>query len=155
MRRSADARPAAVRSRRWVVRGAIAGAVLLGAGVGVMAVEAQLRIDAATAAATLSPEEEAQLAEAGIDDIGQESAVGWLITSSMYLGTPVPDLTLYVEEMEDGNSSVSWGPSESPIVVRMGGWQPQPIAMLAVAGLGMLIGSGFVAAARWAPRDPA
>ena len=137
------------------MRGALAGALLLCVGVGLTTVEAQLRIDAATAAVSLTPEEEQQLAEAGMDDIGQASALPWLITMGMYLGTPIPDLELDIQDMDDeGGFSVSWGPEESSVVSRVGGWQPQPLALLTVAGLGMLIGSTFVAAARWRAPDP-
>lgn len=133
-----------------MLRAALAGVLLLVSGIGFAAVDAQLRIDAAKASIAFTPEEREQLDEAGMPDIGQDSALGWLVTSSLLHGTPVLDLALDIENVDE-SYSVSWGPSETPVVRSIGGWQFKPLGLLSVAGLGMLLGSGFVAAARWRP----
>lgn len=145
---------ASARSWRLTMRMALAGALLLGAGIGLTAVDAQGRVDAANTAFDLTAEEIAQLEEADVTALGENSYRGWLVFASMATGADVPEFTVE----SGGGGSVSWRPDEIPIVYSnvytVGGWQPRPLAGVTLAGLALLVGSLFIAAARWRPRHP-
>lgn len=153
MTSTSSAEPGLVRRIGVVGFAALAGILLLIIGVTLVAVESQLRMDAATAAVYLTPDELEQLSEAGIDDIGQESYRDWLITLGMTTGGPMPKLVLDISDGDEG-ITWSWAPEETPIVGSLGGWQPKPLALVAFAGVTLIIGSLFVAAARWRRRRP-
>ena len=153
MTSTSSAEPGLVRRVGVVGFAALAGILLLIIGVTLVAVESQLRMDAATAAVYLTPDELEQLSEAGIDDIGQESYRDWLITGGLTTGGPMPKLVLDISDGDEG-ITWSWAPEDTPIVGSLGGWQPKPLALVVFAGLTMVIGSLFVAAARWRPRHP-
>lgn len=130
--------------------GAIAGILLLITGFALTTLEAQMRIDAATAAVYLTPDQLEQLSEAGADDVMQSSYRDWLITAAMTSGGRVPTLVLEITD-SDENVSWSWQPAETPIAGSIGGWQAKPLAALTIAGFVLVLGSLFLAAARWRP----
>lgn len=142
----------AERFRRVGVVGsaAIAGILLLITGFALTALESQMRIDAATAAVTLTPAQLEQLSEAGVDDVGQDSYRDWLIVAGLTSGARVPTLVLEVTDTDDG-VSWSWQAGEPSVVASWGGWQAKPLAGLTVAGLALVLGSLFLAAWRWTP----
>lgn len=142
-------------ARRMGVAGVVAltGILLLLIGVGMVAAESQLRVDAATDAVHLTFDQLDQLSEAGIDDIGQGSYRDWLITVGMTTGGPMQKLVLDISESDEG-VMWSWAPENAPLVSSPGGWQPKPLAFVAFAGLALIIGSLFMAASRWRPRHP-
>lgn len=129
----------------------LAGVLLLTAGVVATVVESQVRIDAATASVALTPAQREQLRDVGIDNVGQDSYRDWLIVGSMTSGGRVPTLVLEVGDDED-SGSWSWGPEEIFSAGSMGGWQVKPLTMVSAAGLALLLGALFLAAARWRPR---
>lgn len=136
---------------RWA---AIAGLLLLITGLVLTTVESQMRIDAATTAVYLSPDQLEQLDEVGVDAAMQESYRDWMITASMTSGGRVPTLVLEITDTDDG-VTWSWQPADSAIAGSMGGWQAKPLAGVTVAGLALVLGSLFLAASRWRPRHPA
>ena len=138
--------------RRLGIPGAIglAGILLLLAGIALTTLESQMRIDAATAAVQLTPAQLEQLREVGVDDPGQDAYRDWLIIGTMTSGGRMPTLVL---EVGDDEQSWSWGPKETSTVGSMGGWQPKPLTGVAAGGLALVIGSLFLAAARWSPRS--
>ncbi|MET4637738.1 hypothetical protein [Mycetocola sp. 2940] len=149
---------ASVRRRGIAGLAAALGVLLLVSGVVAAAVDAQLRSDAATAAVTLTPEERRILERAGmvesvVDDAGFIRRV--LILQSLSTGVEVPDRAYQIREEEDGNVSMSWRGIEGPLLGSPGGaWQWLPTGVLTFAGLALIIGSLFLAAARWNNRHP-
>lgn len=150
--------PTVASVRRWGLAGvgAAVGVLLLLCGIGAALVDAQLRSDAATAAVTLSSEDRERLEEAGIAGSVQTDAFHirrMLIMRSLSAGTDVPERAYEILNQGDDNVSISWGTSDrfQPIL-QWGGWQFMPIGVLAFAGVALIIGSVFVAAARWDDR---
>lgn len=136
-----------------VARAAIAGVLLLAGGVGIAALDAQARSDAADASIAES--------RARIESTGEESFSfdmssmrQWFVFDNLRSGGPMPTVTI-VEDDEGGVSYLSWGPADGGMRPgSLGGWQLKPAALLPAAGLTVMIGSGFVAAVRWRPRHP-
>ena len=131
---------------------AVVGAVLLVAGIALAAVDAHQRSDAATAAASLTPEQVTKLSQSGFGwDLNDMRR--WMIVDNLVSGGPMP--TLLFEEDDAGQAWVSWGAvGGGQRVGSAGGWQPKPIALLPAVGLALLLGSVFLAAARWRPQHP-
>ena len=141
------------RIRRLGVTGtcALAGLLLMIVGFALTLLESQVRMDAATAAVALTPQQIHQLRNVGVEDVGQDTYRDWLIVASMTSGGRVPELFLVVGEDED-SGSWSWGPAESFSAGSLGGWQAKPLTVVTAAGLALVLGSLFCGAARWHPR---
>jgi hypothetical protein len=146
--------------RRWGLAGlaAAVGGLLLISGLAVAVVDAQLRSDAATAAVTLTADQLRQLEGTGMDE-SVASDAGYfrrvLIRQNLASGGAMPEQAFEIHEMEDGTMSMSWGGYQDGFrATSWGGWQLMPVGILSFAGLALILGSGFAAAARCESERP-
>jgi hypothetical protein len=146
--------------RRWGFVGlaAAVGGLLLVCGLAATVVDAQLRSDAATAAMTMTADQRRQLSEAGIaDSLGPDDGHfrRMLILRNLSSGGEIPEHAFVIQEEEGRAVAVQWGIFRDGFVVTSwGGWQLKPLGILSFAGLAVIIGAVFAAAARWESRHP-
>ena len=127
------------------------GVVLLLAGLGALAAEAQGRLDAAEVAVSFTPEESAAFGE-DVDGLIASLQISAL-TRGLLTGADVARYRVEILESDDGNGGITIEEESQRVVSSQGmGWHAGPTTLPAFVGLLIILGSLFFGAARWHAR---